>query len=90
MGLILDREAETVKSRNLVAQTNTGSSNDVVMVGEHLDSAAGGPGINDNGSGVDAQALSVMGPAVGFVATYAVSLRGIHSRAVEPHPAGPR
>lgn len=52
--LILDRKAEMVKSRNLVAQTNTGSSNDVVLVGAHLDSVAGGPGINDNGSGVAA------------------------------------
>ncbi|MGV9799670.1 M28 family peptidase [Mycobacterium sp. NPDC003449] len=52
--LTLDNTAEMVKSRNLVAQTKTGSTDDVVMVGAHLDSIAGGPGINDNGSGVAA------------------------------------
>ncbi|WP_448470080.1 M28 family metallopeptidase [Mycolicibacterium sp. XJ870] len=52
--LVLDREAEMMKSRNLLAQTKTGSTTDVVMVGAHLDSVAGGPGINDNGSGVAA------------------------------------
>ncbi|MDV3125711.1 M28 family metallopeptidase [Mycobacterium sp. 21AC1] len=52
--LVLDGRSELVKSRNLVAQTKTGSTTDVVMVGAHLDSVAGGPGINDNGSGVSA------------------------------------
>lgn len=52
--LILDNKAEMVKSRNLVAQTKTGSTTDVVMVGAHLDSIAAGPGINDNGTGVAA------------------------------------
>jgi Zn-dependent M28 family amino/carboxypeptidase len=43
-----------VKSRNVVAQTKTGDTGNVVMVGAHLDSVSRGPGINDNGSGVAA------------------------------------
>lgn len=52
--LTLDGRAEMVKSRNVTAQTKTGSGSDVVLVGAHLDSVGGGPGINDNGSGVAA------------------------------------
>jgi Zn-dependent M28 family amino/carboxypeptidase len=44
----------TDKTRNVIAQTKTGSTRDVVMVGAHLDSVPAGPGINDNGSGVAA------------------------------------
>ncbi|MGB7505565.1 MAG: M28 family metallopeptidase, partial [Mycobacterium sp.] len=40
------------KTRNVIAQTTTGSTTDVVMVGAHLDSVTEGPGINDNASGV--------------------------------------
>jgi len=43
-----------IRTRNVIAQTSTGSSHDVVMVGAHLDSVRKGPGINDNGSGVAA------------------------------------
>jgi Zn-dependent M28 family amino/carboxypeptidase len=42
------------KTRNVIAQTKTGSTANVVMVGAHLDSVPAGPGINDNGSGVAA------------------------------------
>ncbi len=42
------------KTRNVIAQTKTGSTSDVVMIGAHLDSVPEGPGINDNGSGVAA------------------------------------
>ncbi|MCP2621862.1 M28 family peptidase [Mycolicibacterium smegmatis] len=52
--LVLDNKAQMVTSRNLLAQTKTGSTDNVVVVGAHLDSIAGGPGINDNGSGVSA------------------------------------
>jgi Zn-dependent M28 family amino/carboxypeptidase len=38
-------------THNVIAQTKTGSTHDVVMVGAHLDSVPEGPGINDNGSG---------------------------------------
>jgi Zn-dependent M28 family amino/carboxypeptidase len=42
------------RTRNVIAQTKTGSTANVVVVGAHLDSVAEGPGINDNGSGVAA------------------------------------
>jgi Zn-dependent M28 family amino/carboxypeptidase len=42
------------RTRNLITQTKTGATSDVVMVGAHLDSVAEGPGINDNASGVAA------------------------------------
>jgi Zn-dependent M28 family amino/carboxypeptidase len=41
-------------TRNVIAQTKTGSTSSVVMAGAHLDSVPEGPGINDNGSGVAA------------------------------------
>jgi Zn-dependent M28 family amino/carboxypeptidase len=42
------------RTRNVIAQTKTGSTANIVMVGAHLDSVPDGPGINDNGSGVAA------------------------------------
>lgn len=36
---------------NVVAETQTGRKNNVVMAGAHLDSVVVGPGINDNGTG---------------------------------------
>ncbi|TLW93526.1 M28 family peptidase [Saccharomonospora piscinae] len=36
---------------NVVAETQTGRKDNVVMAGAHLDSATEGPGINDNGTG---------------------------------------
>lgn len=50
--------------RNVIAQTHTGSTDDVVMVGAHLDSVRLGPGINDNASGVAAvlETALEMGP----------------------------
>jgi Zn-dependent M28 family amino/carboxypeptidase len=42
------------RTRNVIAQTKTGSTANVVAVGAHLDSVPDGPGINDNGSGVAA------------------------------------
>ncbi|MGB3443322.1 MAG: M28 family metallopeptidase [Actinophytocola sp.] len=38
-------------SYNVVAETQTGRHNNVVMAGAHLDSVSTGPGINDNGTG---------------------------------------
>ena len=49
--LDLRSETQSRTSRNVLAQTRTGRTDDVVMVGAHLDSVAEGPGINDNGSG---------------------------------------
>ncbi|MEO6880159.1 MAG: M28 family metallopeptidase [Mycobacteriaceae bacterium] len=42
---------EEVTTRNVVAQTRSGRTDNVVMAGSHLDSVEEGPGINDNGSG---------------------------------------
>jgi Zn-dependent M28 family amino/carboxypeptidase len=50
----LNAGVRTEHTRNVIAQTKTGSGTDVVMVGAHLDSVPEGPGINDNGSGVAA------------------------------------
>ncbi len=50
----LSAENKTISARNVIAQTKTGSTSDVVMAGAHLDSVPEGPGINDNGSGVAA------------------------------------
>jgi Zn-dependent M28 family amino/carboxypeptidase len=36
---------------NVLAETTSGRDDNVIMVGAHLDSVDGGPGINDNGSG---------------------------------------
>lgn len=52
--LVLDAENVKITSRNVLAQTKTGSTNDVIMVGAHLDGPRDSPGINDNGSGVAA------------------------------------
>ncbi|MDR3654611.1 MAG: M28 family peptidase [Mycobacterium sp.] len=52
--LVLDAQNITISSRNVLAQTRTGSPHEVVMVGAHLDSPRGSPGINDDGSGVAA------------------------------------
>lgn len=41
-------------TRNVIAQTKTGATDNVVALGAHLDSVEAGPGINDNGSGVAA------------------------------------
>lgn len=52
--LTLDTKTVKLTSRNVLAQTKTGDTHNVVVVGAHLDSVLAGPGINDNGSGVAA------------------------------------
>ncbi|UGT96120.1 M28 family peptidase [Mycobacterium intracellulare] len=52
--LVLDAVNTKITSRNVVAQTKTGSPHDVVVVGAQLDGSRAGPGINDDGSGVAA------------------------------------
>ena len=54
VAITLTVSVQSFTARNVIAQTKTGSSSDVVMAGAHLDSVAAGPGINDNGSGVAA------------------------------------
>jgi Zn-dependent M28 family amino/carboxypeptidase len=54
-GLVLRLKTDTFRgiatSYNVLAETATGDPDHVVVVGAHLDSVTGGPGINDNGSG---------------------------------------
>ncbi|MCJ0891329.1 M20/M25/M40 family metallo-hydrolase [Rhodococcus sp. ARC_M5] len=52
--LTLVTETDTTMSRNIIAQTTTGSTENVVVTGAHLDSVPEGPGINDNGTGTAA------------------------------------
>ena len=52
--LVLDNKPVMKKARNVLAQTKSGDTSNVVMVGAHLDSSARSPGINDDGSGVAA------------------------------------
>ncbi|HVQ50365.1 MAG TPA: M28 family peptidase, partial [Mycobacterium sp.] len=52
--LKLNAGVRNERTRNVIVQTKTGSTANVVMVGAHLDSVPDGPGINDNGSGVAA------------------------------------
>lgn len=52
--LVLDNKPVMTTSRNVIAQTTSGDSRNVITVGAHLDSVRSGPGINDNGSGVGA------------------------------------
>jgi Zn-dependent M28 family amino/carboxypeptidase len=54
VNLVLATAVEERRSRNVLAQTTTGSPDNVVMAGAHLDSVPEGPGINDNGSGTAA------------------------------------
>jgi len=63
--LVLDGRPVMVKSRNVVAQTKTGDTKNVIVVGAHLDSVRSSPGINDNGSGVAAvlETAGALGPA---------------------------
>jgi Zn-dependent M28 family amino/carboxypeptidase len=42
---------QNVTQYNLLAESQSGDPNNVIMVGAHLDSVQRGPGINDNGSG---------------------------------------
>jgi Zn-dependent M28 family amino/carboxypeptidase len=52
--ITLKAGVDVKQTNNVIAQTKTGSTENVVMVGAHLDSVPEGPGINDNGSGVAA------------------------------------
>jgi len=49
--LAVRTESETRTTYNVLAQTQDGRTDNVVMAGAHLDSVVPGPGINDNGSG---------------------------------------
>jgi Zn-dependent M28 family amino/carboxypeptidase len=47
----VDAFTKPARARNVIAQTPGGRGDSVVVVGAHLDSAVGSPGINDNASG---------------------------------------
>jgi Zn-dependent M28 family amino/carboxypeptidase len=49
-----ETEIRTTISNNVLAETRGGRTDNVVMLGGHLDSVAEGPGINDNGTGTAA------------------------------------
>ena len=51
VALDVQTRAETLTTENVIADTTTGRTDRVVVVGAHLDSVPEGPGINDNGSG---------------------------------------
>jgi Zn-dependent M28 family amino/carboxypeptidase len=52
--VVTSTQSETRTTANLIADTKTGRTDRVVVVGAHLDSVPEGPGINDNGSGSSA------------------------------------
>jgi len=60
----VDAVSRRGRTENVIAETPGGSADRVVMAGAHLDSVAGGPGINDNGSGVATliEAAEAIGP----------------------------
>ena len=47
----VDAISRAGRTQNVIAETPGGNEDHVVMAGGHLDSVAGGPGIDDNGSG---------------------------------------
>jgi Zn-dependent M28 family amino/carboxypeptidase len=49
--LFANAQREETTTFNVIAETGGGDPDNVVMLGGHLDSVPGGPGINDNGSG---------------------------------------
>ena len=54
-GLVMRLKTDTFRgiatSYNVLAESQAGDPNNVIMAGAHLDSVNAGPGINDNGSG---------------------------------------
>lgn len=49
--MVAQVELRTFTTINIIAETRSGSDNDIIVVGSHLDSVPAGAGINDNGSG---------------------------------------
>jgi len=60
----VDASSRAGTTENVIAETPGGSGDSVVMAGAHLDSVPGGPGIDDNGSGVATliEAAEAIGP----------------------------
>lgn len=51
MRIVVDAAMTQIETENIFAETETPVSENVVLVGAHMDSVVAGPGINDNGSG---------------------------------------
>jgi Zn-dependent M28 family amino/carboxypeptidase len=49
--IFIDSAVVITETLNILAESPYGDPDNVIMAGGHLDSVAGGPGINDNGSG---------------------------------------
>ena len=62
--VMVEAESGRGTTENVIAETPGGEPDRIVMAGGHLDSVAGGPGINDNGSGVSTliEAAEAIGP----------------------------
>jgi len=62
--VMVDAISRGGRAENVIAETPGGSGDRIVMAGGHLDSVAGGPGINDNGSGAATliEAAEAIGP----------------------------
>jgi Zn-dependent M28 family amino/carboxypeptidase len=62
--VMVDAESRSDRTENVIAETPGGAGDRIVMAGGHLDSVAGGPGIDDNGSGVATliEAAEAIGP----------------------------
>ena len=56
--IVVDAEMTQIETENIFAETEDPVSDNVVLVGAHMDSVVAGPGINDNGSG-SAMLLSI-------------------------------
>ncbi|KAI8066886.1 hypothetical protein BC940DRAFT_319732 [Gongronella butleri] len=52
VNLAMEVKTTQAKTYNVIAETEGGDHENVVMIGAHTDSVAQGPGINDDGSGV--------------------------------------
>ena len=62
----------TLTTRNVIAESLTGDPENVVMIGAHLDSVIGGPGIQDNGSG----SAAILEVALQLENVFAVNTQG--------------
>lgn len=51
MRVATNTDSRPLETYNVLAETDGGDPDNVLMVGAHLDSVTAGPGINDNGSG---------------------------------------
>lgn len=54
VNLVVDVVREQTDNFNVIAETKRGNSDNVIVVGAHLDSIFEGPGMNDNGGGAAA------------------------------------